>query len=531
VAGATAPEGRYASPQSYIPKHLAEKILTSKSALEGERKQVTVLFADLKGSMELLADRDPEAARKLLDHVLEHMMEAVHRYEGTVNQVMGDGIMALFGAPVAHGDHAVRACYAALRMQESVKRYAEGVRRREGVTVRIRVGLNSGEVVVRAIRSDLHMDYTAVGQTTHLAARMEQLADPGTMLLTPTTLALAEDFIDVRPQGPTPVKGMSEPVEVYELVGATAVRSRFHAHAARGLATFVGRTSELSQLTDALDLARSGRGQIVTVVGEPGLGKSRLFWEFVHSQRTAGCLVLESACVSYGTATTYLPVIELLRGYFQIEPHDDTRRIREKVSRKLLSLDRSLELALPPLFSLLDVPVEDEPWARLDPPRRRQRTLDALKRLLLREAEVQPLILAFEDLHWIDGGTQALLDGLVESLPTARVLLLVNYRPEYGHAWGSKTYYGQLRIDALPPASAEAFLEALLGDDSTLSPLVPLLIERTEGNPESSSGNHTPTGSPGRQRVCGCPRPRRPSLRRASIDWNRRTNGFCRLPR
>ena len=214
------------APDSYTPKHLAEKIINSKAALEGERKQVTVLFADLKGSMELLADRDPEEARKLLDPVLEQMMEAVHRYEGTVNQVMGDGIMALFGAPLAHEDHAVRACYAALRMQESVKRYAEGVRREQGVTIRIRVGLNSGEVVVRAIGSDLHMDYTAVGQTTHLAARMEQLAEPGSILLSPATLELAEGFIEVKPLGPLAVKGLPEPVEVCELVAAGAVRSR-----------------------------------------------------------------------------------------------------------------------------------------------------------------------------------------------------------------------------------------------------------------------------------------------------------------
>jgi class 3 adenylate cyclase len=260
------------SPQSYTPKHLAEKILASKAALEGERKQVTVLFADLKGSMELLADRDPEEARKILDPVLEHMMEAVHRYEGTVNQVMGDGIMALFGAPLAHEDHAVRACYAALRMQESVRRYAEGARREHGVTVRIRVGLNSGEVVVRAIGGDLHMDYTAVGQTTHLAARMEQLAEPGSILLSPATMELAEGYVEVNPVGPLPVKGLPVPVEVYELVGAGAVRSRLHAAAARGLTRFVGRDSEVDQLRQALERAQAGHGQVVAVVGEPGVG-------------------------------------------------------------------------------------------------------------------------------------------------------------------------------------------------------------------------------------------------------------------
>ena len=252
AAGAVA-QGKFGSPEAYTPKHLAEKILTSKSALEGERKQVTVLFADLKGSMELLADRDPEEARKLLDPVLERMMEAVHRYEGTVNQVMGDGIMALFGAPLACEDHAVRACYAALRMQETVKRFADNVRRAEGLPLQIRVGLNSGEVVVRSIGSDLHMDYTAVGQTTHVAARMEQMALPGSILLSAETLALAEGYVEVRSQGPLPVKGLEAPLEVYELTGAATVRSRFQAAAARGLTRFVGRESELEQLRQALE--------------------------------------------------------------------------------------------------------------------------------------------------------------------------------------------------------------------------------------------------------------------------------------
>jgi class 3 adenylate cyclase len=251
--------------------------LTSKSALEGERKQVTVLFADLKGSMELLADRDPEEARKVLDPVLELMIEAVHRFEGTVNQVMGDGIMALFGAPLAHEDHAVRACYAALRMQDAIKRYADDVRYEKGVTVRIRVGLNSGDVVVRAIGSDLRMDYTAVGQTTHLAARMEQLADPGSILLTPRTLQLAEGYVEVKPLGLVPVKGLAEPVDVYELSGANPIRSRFEAVTARGLTRFVGREDEMNQLRQAFDDAGAGHGQVVAVVGEPGVGKSRLY--------------------------------------------------------------------------------------------------------------------------------------------------------------------------------------------------------------------------------------------------------------
>jgi class 3 adenylate cyclase/tetratricopeptide (TPR) repeat protein len=480
TAGTAAPVGAPA-PETYTPKHLAERILTSKATLEGERKQVTVLFADLKGSMELLADRDPEEARKLLDPVLERMMEAVHRYEGTVNQVMGDGIMALFGAPLAHEDHAVRACYAALRMQESVAQYAEGVFRSHGVPLQIRVGLNSGEVVVRAIGSDLHMDYTAVGQTTHLAARMEQMATPGTILLAPATLQLAEGYVQVAARGPVAVKGLPEPVEIYALSGASAQRTRFHTAAARGLTRFVGRDAEIEQIRRALTLAQDGRGQLVAVVGEPGVGKSRLVYEFTHSHRTQDWLILEAGSVSYGKATSYLPLIDLLKAYFKVHDRETHRDIREKVTGKLLTLDRTLEPILPALLALLDVPVEDAHWQALDPAQRRQRTLDAVKHLLLRESQGQPLLVVFEDLHWIDAETQALLDGLVESLPTARLLLLVDYRPEYQHGWGRKTYYSQLRLDALPPESAGELLSALLGDDPALEPLKRLLVKR--GNP------------------------------------------------
>jgi class 3 adenylate cyclase/tetratricopeptide (TPR) repeat protein len=476
-----APRARFPSLQSYTPKHLAEKILTSKSALEGERKQVTVLFADLKGSMELLADRDPEEARKILDPVLERMMEAVHAYEGTVNQVMGDGIMALFGAPLAHEDHAVRACYAALRMQELVTRYADEARRTHGVNVQIRVGLNSGEVVVRAIGSDLHMDYTAVGQTTHLAARMEQLASPGSILLTPATLELVEGFVAVKSLGTVPVKGFADAVEIYEVTGVGPARTRLQAAARRGLTRFVGRDAELEQLRRAQQLASAGHGQVAAIVGEAGVGKSRLVYEFTHSHRLHDWLVVESASVSYGKATSYLPVIDLLKGYFKINDRDDLREIREKVTGKLLTLDEALKPTLPALLSLLDVPVDDSAWRTLDPNQRRQRTLDALKRLLLREAREQPVLVIFEDLHWIDPETQALLDSLVESLSSTRLLLLVNYRPEYQHAWGSKTYYAQVRLDALPTESTGELLEALLGDDPGLAPLKQLLVRR--GNP------------------------------------------------
>jgi class 3 adenylate cyclase/tetratricopeptide (TPR) repeat protein len=485
TAAATFPSlaPRPQTPQAYTPAHLAEKILTSKTALEGERKQVTVLFADLKGSMELLAERDPEDARHLLDPVLDRMMAAVHQYEGTVNQVMGEGIMALFGAPLAHEDHAVRACYAALAMQASVKQYAAEVQRTKGVPIQIRVGLNAGEVVVRSIGSDLHMDYTAVGQTTHLAARMEQMAMPGSILITTGVRRLSAGYVQVDPLGPVPIKGLQEPAEVYEVTGAGAVRTRLQAASMRGLTSFVGRDTELDTLRRALEQAGAGRGQVVAVVGEAGIGKSRLVYECLHTPHLQGWQVLESASVSYAKATPYFPVRDLLKRYCHADEGDDARTIRAKVTGQLLTLDEALQDAIPPLLALLDALPDDSPFLALDPPQRRQRTLAALKRVLLRESQVQPVLLIFEDLHWIDGETQALLDSLVESLPSARLLLLVNYRPEYQHGWGSKTYYAQLRLDPLPPASADAFLRALLGDHHGLALLKQRLVEHTESNP------------------------------------------------
>jgi class 3 adenylate cyclase len=539
-----APAPRFASPEAYTPKYLVERILTSKSALEGERKQVTVLFADVKGSSEqLIADRDPEEARKLLDPVLEHMMEAVHRFEGTVNQIMGDGIMALFGAPLAHEDHAVRACYAALRMQESMKRYEEEARRAHGVNVQIRVGLNSGEVVVRAIGSDLHMDYTAIGQTTLLAARLEQLAKAGSILLARSTLSLVEGFVAVTPLGPVPVKGLAVPVEVYEMTGTGPARTRLQAAARRGLTRFVARDAEVDQLRRAQQLAGTGHGQVVAVVGEAGVGKSRLVYEFTHSHHLHGWLVLEAASLSYGKGMSYSPVIDLLKSYFKVQDRDGLREIREKVTGKLLTLDRSLESALPALLALLDVPVEDAAWRALDAAQRRQHTLDAVKRLLLREAREQPVLVIFEDLHWTDGETQAVLDTLVDSLSSARVLLLVNHRPEYEHAWGGKTFYRQLRLDALPAEGAAELLDALLGADAELAPLKQLFVKR--GNPffleetvRTLVETKVLTGERGRYRLTqpvqtipGPRPPSRPCSRRASIGCLRRRSVCCRWPR
>jgi class 3 adenylate cyclase/predicted ATPase len=477
------PTPRFAAAASYTPRHLADRIRTAQVSLEGERKQVTVLFADTKSSMELVADRDPEEVHRLLDPVLTLMMEAVHRYEGTVNQVMGDGIMALFGAPLAHEDHAVRACYAALRMQETVKRYAEGLPPAGPATVQIRIGLNSGEVVVGAIGSDLRMDYTAVGQTTHLAARMEQMAAPGTVLMTRDTLALVDGFVEVVPLGATRVRGLAEPIDIYELVGASRIRSRLQVVAARGLTPFVGRELEMEQMRRALALSGEGHGQVVAIVGEPGVGKSRLVHEFVRAPRERGWLVLEGSAVSVRGATPYQLFSDVLRTYLGVDAGAEAASVRERIAARVLALDADLEPTLPALLALLDVPLANESWDVLDPAQRRRRTLDALRRLFLRVSQGQPLLLVFEDVHWADSGTQAGLDLLVESIPAAQILLLLNHRPGYEPAWGRRSYVSQIRLDPLSAASMGDLIDVIVGRDASVAPLRPLLAARTEGNP------------------------------------------------
>jgi class 3 adenylate cyclase/tetratricopeptide (TPR) repeat protein len=464
-------------------KHLAEKILTSRSAIEGERKRITVLFADVKGSMELLADRDPEQAQALFGPVIEAMMEAVHRYEGTVNRVLGDGIMALFGAPIASEDHAVHACYAALRMQENVKRYAEQVRQHHGTLLAIRVGLNSGEILVRIIGDDLHMDYATVGQTVHLAARMEQMASPGSVFTTAETVRLAEGYVDVKPLGSLPVKGLAESVSTYEVVGAGAARTRLQAAARRGLTSFVDREVELEQLRSAQQLAETGQTQVAAIVAEAGFGKSRLLHEFLHSPSTTDRLILQSTPPSYCRAISYLPVIELLKQYFRINNNDTTQAIREKASGKMLALDPALQDAVPPILDLLDSLNGDHPFRSLDPSEHRRKTYQAVIRLLLTESCRRPIIAAFEDLHWYDTLTLGLLDELIVSAHNVRLLIIVTYRPEYGDRWRNRPNYRQLRVYPLTSRNLTEFLGVLLGWDSSMHDPKSFLAERAGGNP------------------------------------------------
>ena len=476
-------------PGQWTPPHLAEQIRAA-VVTDGERKTITALFADLKGSTALIEGLDPEEARAILDPALQVMMDAVHRYEGYVAQALGDGIFALFGAPIAHEDHPQRALYAALRMQEEMRRYSDQIRLKHGVPLAMRVGINTGEVVVRSIRKeDLHTDYVPVGHSTNLAARMEQMATPGSILITEYTKKLIEGYFELKALGAAEIKGVGEPLSIYEVLGAGHLRTRLQVTAKRrGLTRFVGRQSEMAQIQHALMQAKVGRGQIVGVMGEPGLGKSRLFYEFKLLSQS-GCLILEAYSVSHGTASPYLPLIELLKSYFDISAGDDERKRREKVIGKVLGLDRNLEDTLPYLFALLGIEEQPSPLQQMDPQIRRRRTFEALKRLFLRESLNQPLLLVFEDLHWIDSETQGFLDTLSEGVASAKILLLVNYRPEYRHDWGSKTYYAQLRLVPFGTAEAEEFLDELLGTiigatgRSSLHDLKQLILAKTEGTP------------------------------------------------
>jgi class 3 adenylate cyclase len=456
---------------------------TAGNPLDGERKTVTALFADIRGSTELAQHLDPEEARAIIDPALKLMIEAVRRYDGYVVQSTGDGIFALFGAPVAHEDHPQRALYAALRMQDEIRRYGDKLLSRGGVPTEIRVGVNTGEVVVRSIQTgDAQAEYTPIGHTTNLAARMQAVARSGSIVVSEPTRRLVEGYFTLKAIGPTRVKGLSEPVAVYEVSGLGPLRTRLQASVRRGLTRFVGRDAELAQMRRALELAKTGHGQIVAEIGEPGVGKSRLFLEFKAMSQSA-CMVLEALSVSHDKASAYVPLIDLLHGYFGIEARDDSRKRREKVTGRVVALDRSLEDTLPYLLALLGMVEGDDPLAQMDAQVKKRRTLETIKRILLRESLNQPLIVIFEDLHWIDQQTQEFLNLFADSIGTAKIQLLVNYRPEYSHQWNNKTYYTQLRLDPLGRESADQMLTALLGGATELASLKRLIIDKTEGTP------------------------------------------------
>ena len=470
-------------PRDYTPKHLADKILQSRSALEGERKQVTVLFADVKGSMELAEQLDAEEWHGILERFFAILTEGVHRFEGTVNQYTGDGIMALFGAPIAHEDHAQRACYAALNMREALRGFADELRRSQGISLSTRIGLNSGEVVVGRIGDDLRMDYTAQGHTVGLAQRMEQLAAADCAYLSAHTARLVEGYFNLRNLGEFNLKGASEPLLVYELQGVGALRTRLDSSRARGFSKFVGRDREMASLEDALDAAIAGNGQVVGVVADAGTGKSRLCLEFVERCKARGIRVNAAHCPAHGKTVPYLPLLEMLRDIFGIEARDSDHDARRKIAGELMLLDETFQALLPILFEFMGVGDPARPSPPMSAEGRQQKLFAFVRHLVQARSQREVSVLYLDDTHWIDPGSDAFLAHSVEAAAQTRTLWLVNFRPEYHAAWMSKSFYQQLPLRPLGTEAIQALLSDLLGNDASVASLPARIHERTGGNP------------------------------------------------
>jgi class 3 adenylate cyclase/tetratricopeptide (TPR) repeat protein len=482
-AGEGPPARRAPQPRSAIPEHLAAKIRAGAGALEGERKQVTVLFADVVGSMELSALAGPERWRSMMERLFSLCCDAVLRYEGTVDKFTGDGIMALFGAPIAHEDHAQRACFAALRLQRELEPYAAELRRSAGLSLSVRVGLNSGEVIVGAIGDELEMDYTAIGHTVGLAQRMEQLAEPGTVYMAQSTAALAEGFLELRDQGEFEVKGAGEPLRVYELTGVGAARGRLEVSRERGFSRFVGRAEEMRVLEDALEQASADRGQVIGLVGEAGVGKSRLCHEFAQRARASGMPVYHVAAQAHTKGVPLLPVLRFMRTYFEIIERDTDQKARERIAGKLLLLDEGFADDLPLIFDFLSVRDPERPPPHMDPDARQRQLLGLTKRLIRAQSAREPGITIFEDLHWLDPASEVFLTNYVEAIHGTTSLAVANFRPQYRAEWMSKSYYRQIALTPLGEEAIGELLVDLLGTDPSLAGLPERIRGRTGGNP------------------------------------------------
>jgi class 3 adenylate cyclase/tetratricopeptide (TPR) repeat protein len=475
------PAGPFASPRAYTPKHLADKILTSASALEGERKQVTVLFVDVSGFTSLSERLDPEEVHRLMTRAFDVMLAEVHRYEGTVNQFLGDGIMALFGAPIAHEDHARRAVHAALGIARALEAYAQELGPR-GITFRARQGLNTGLVVVGSIGGDLRMDYTALGDTTNIAARLQQVSEPGRVTISEATHRLVRGFFQTRALGEMHLRGKEEPVAAWAVLAAHESRTRLEVEADRGLTTFVGRERELSLLHDAFERARAGAGQVAFVVGDPGIGKSRLLLELRRRIGDAAAWQ-EGHCLSFGRAMTFHPLVDLLRRQFGIAETDDEAAMVAKIERGVRDTGDDLRTAAPYLRALLSVNPGDADVRAMDPAQRRGETFEAMRRLLVRDAERRPQILVVEDLHWIDSASEQYLQALVDSVPALRVLLVFTYRPGYASPFGDRSYFTRVVPTALSADDAVRMAQAVLAAETLPPELRAVIGARAEGNP------------------------------------------------
>jgi len=483
----------YNQPQSYTPKFLADKILTTRSSIEGERKLVTVLFADVANFTSISEKLDPEEVHQIMDGCFKILMDEIHRYEGTINQFTGDGVMALFGAPIAHEDHAQRACHAALSIQKAMKGYGNRLRSDLGIEFKLRIGLNSGHVVVGSIGDDLRMDYTAVGDTTNLASRMEEMANPDNSLVSASTYALTKDFFEFESLGKVEIKGKGALQDAYRLLKTGEVETRIEAAAVRGLSKFVGRTREMEAIKECFEKALSGSGQVVGVVGEAGVGKSRLLIELRNMLSGGDYAYLEGRCLHYGGSMAYLPILDILRSYFDIKEADREFIIKKKIKEKIFQLDERLKTVLPPFQEILSLKVDDGAYLQLEPGEKKQRRFEAIRDLFVRISETrdlfvrisetQPLVLVVEDLHWIDRISEKFLRYLIDCLPGTHILLILLYRPEYTHPWGSKSYYSKIGVDQLSTESSAKLVAAILEGGKVVPELRELILERAGGNP------------------------------------------------
>jgi class 3 adenylate cyclase/tetratricopeptide (TPR) repeat protein len=450
---------------------------------DAERKQVTVLFADVSGSMDLAEQQDPEEWRKIMQRFFSLLANTVTRFEGTVDKFTGDGIMAIFGAPVAHEDHARRACYAALQMLDDVAGYAAELRRAQGLNFSTRIGINSGEVVVGAIDGGGDSAYTAIGHTVGLAQRMEALAEPGKAYLTEHTAELARGFLDLRDLGEFEIKGASQPVEVFELAGVGAARSRLDLARERGFSRFVGRERETAALAQGLDRADGGEATAIGVVAEPGVGKSRLYHEFAQRCRGDGVEVFEAQAQAHGKTIPFMPILQMLRSFFGISDSDAEQLAREKIAGRALLLDAAFADDLPLIFDFLGVPDPERPVPQMSPEARQRSLAEVLCRLTSNPSRRKTLVLVIEDLHWLDEGSQAMLNGLIDGFGGTPTLVLVNYRPEYTPPWEENPCWRQISLEPLTRENTRELLRDLAGEDPSLDGLDEPIHERTRGNP------------------------------------------------
>jgi class 3 adenylate cyclase/tetratricopeptide (TPR) repeat protein len=449
---------------------------------DGERKQVTVLFADVMGSMDMAEQHDPEEWRRIMQGFFSILADEVRRFEGTVDKFTGDGIMAVFGAPIAHEDHARRACFAALRMLDDIAEYAAELRRKHGLNFSVRIGINSGDVIAGAIGVD-DGGYTAVGHTVGLAQRMEALAEPGKAYLTEAAAELAHGYFELEDLGEFEIKGASRPVRVFELAGVGAARSRLDLSRERGFSRFVGRREEMGVLEAALGQARSGEGAVVGIVAEPGVGKSRLCHEFAERARAGGIEVFEAQAQAHGREIPFMPVLQMLRSYFGIADGDPERIVREKIAGRALLLDPEFAEELPVLFDFLGVPDPDRPLPKLSAEARQRALQSVVCHLVRAPNRREPIVTVIEDLHWMDEGSAAMLGELFDAVEGTQTLVVVNFRPEYKPKWTGPPGYRPLSLEPLGPADTAELLRDLAGEDPSLDGLGELIHERTDGNP------------------------------------------------